>query len=145
MFHFPSAFQARRGGMSYKALWDKVLRGTGPDGEGGGAVESGNLWKPVEHVTEQCTARSCHVATDPLRESLLRNKDDVFERDTGAVEVNGPRQDCARSESRYAMAHCSRRSLVILRISLTFCSFGRPFFGLAGFLGQPPSKLIAPR
>jgi len=37
-------------------------------------------WKPVEHVTEQAMARGCHVATDPLREPLVRNKDDVFEK-----------------------------------------------------------------
>ena len=44
-----------------------------------------------------------------------------------------------------AIAHCSRRSFTMLRISFVFSSCGRSFLGSAGFLGQPPSKLTAPR
>ena len=44
-----------------------------------------------------------------------------------------------------AIAHCSRRSFAMLRISFVFSSCGRSFLGSAGFLGQPPSKLTAPR
>ena len=53
-------------------------------------------------------------------------------------------QRLVRAAIRHALDH-QRKSVTLVRISLVFSSCGRSFLGSAGFLGQPPSKLTAPR